>query len=238
MKEKFINRLLNRIDRTKAWELFFKKLNIYNIRFKGYPAFVMSDYFSIIDKSNPGSHYVFLSTDSKSLSSMAIKKAIRCNEFPVYFSHAGILFFDGDRNTSIMHVTAAGLIEQPLLDFLKQVDYFCVVRLPVDRKDDNLIINRIKRIRNRADLIKYDWEERLDNGENLLYCSELVYEIFRDLVNSPDFKPRKVFGRYVFDPNQLLTCGEIIFNNHPELIKKSDAADIPDMPSDLVPESV
>jgi hypothetical protein len=228
MNEKLTHRLLSWIDRTKAWELFFKKLNIYNIRFKGYPAFIMSDYFRIIDSSIPGNHYVFLSTDSKSLSSIAIKRAISSKEYTVHFSHAGILFFDGDRNTSIMHVTAAGLIEQPLIDFLKQVDYFCMIRLPVDKKVDNTIINRIKRLRNRADLIKYDWEERLDNGENLLYCSELVYEIYKDVVDSPNFKPREILGRLVFDPNLLLNCGEIVYCNHPELNSPQEITDLSD----------
>ena len=238
MNEKLSHRILSWIDRTKAWELFFKKLNIYNIRFKGYPAFIMSDYFRIIDSFIPGNHYVFLSTDSKSLSSIAIKRAISCKEYPVHFSHAGILFFDGDRNTSIMHVTAAGLIEQPLIDFLKQVDYFCLIRLPVDKKEDNSVINRIKRLRNRADLIKYDWEEQLDNGENLLYCSELVYEIFKDLVNSPHFKPRMILGRFVFDPNQLLNCGEIVYCNHPALNNSQKITDLSDLQTELEPVSI
>jgi hypothetical protein len=236
MKQKLLHWILGRLDRTKAWELFFKKLNIYNLRFKGYPAFVMSDYFRIIDRSNPGDHYVFLSTDSKSISSILIRKAIRCKDYPIHFSHAGIMFSNGDRDTSIMHVTAAGLIEQPLVDFLKQVDYFCVIRLPVDKADDNEIENRIKRIRNRASLIRYDWQEQLDNGENLLYCSELVYEVFKDLVNCPIFKPRMVLGRYVFDPNMLLSCGEIVYCNHPDLIKKSLDVNLSAMQTDLIPD--
>lgn len=219
MKEKTTYRLLNRLDKTKAWELFFKRLNIYNFRFKGYPAFKMSDYFRIIDRSDPYHHYVFLSTDSKSLSSILIKSVIRLKENPAHFSHAGILFFNGDRKTSILHITAAGLVEQPLLDFLKQVDYFCVIKLPVKKADDITVSDRIEHIRRRADLIKYDWEEQLDNGENLLYCSELVYEIFKDTITGSEFKPRKILGRYVFDPNLLLNCGEIVYCNHPDLIK-------------------
>jgi hypothetical protein len=196
----------------------------------------MSDYFRIIDRSDPGGHYVFLSTDSKSLSSILIRKAIRCKGYPIHFSHAGIMFSNGDRDTSIMHVTAAGLIEQPLVDFLKQEDYFCVIRLPVDKTDDNKIENRIKRIRNRASLIRYDWQEKLDNGENLLYCSELVYEVFKDLVNCPIFKPRMVLGRYVFDPNQMLSCGDMIYCNHPALIRKSLDVNLSDVQTDLIPD--
>jgi len=233
MNEKLTYRLLNWMDKTKAWELFFKKLNIYNIRFKGYPAFVMSDYFRIIDRSIPDDHYVFLSTDSKSLSSIAIKSVIRLKENPGHFSHAGILFFKGDRNSTIMHITAAGLIEQPLIDFLKQVDYFCVIKLPVDKKNDQTIQYRISEIRGRADLIKYDWQEQLDNGDNLLYCSELVYEIFKDVVNSPEFKPRMILGRYVFDPNLLLNCGEIVYCNHPEINNDFQINDLPFMQTEF-----
>lgn len=236
--ENLAYRLLNRIDRTKAWELFFKRLNKYNIRLKGYPAFEMSDYFKIVDKAEPGNQYIFLSTDSKSISSIAIKKAVKFNGKPGYFSHAGLIFLNGDRKTSIMHIMEAGLIEQPLIDFLKQVDYFCVIKLPVDKKDELMIENRIKLMRNRSNLIKYDWEEQLDNGENLLYCSELIYVIYKDLVNTPNFKPRKILGRYIFDPNLLLECGEIIYNNHPKIDNVSYADNIIAHDIELLPELI
>ena len=61
----------------------------------------------------------------------------------------------------------------------------------------------------------------MDNNENLVYCSDLAYDIFRDTVNNNSSKPRLILGRYVFDPNLLLDCGEIVYCNHPELKNNS-----------------
>lgn len=238
MTNKAATWIINRMNRTRAWEFFFKRLNIYNVRFKGYPAFKMSDYFRIIDRSIPDENYVFLSTDSKSLGSIAVKKAIRNSKHPVYFSHAGLLFFNGDRNTSIMHVTSAGLIEQLLIDFLKQVDYFCVIRIPAKPENQTDINERIQHFRNIAHLIKYDWEEQLDNDPNLIYCSELVYDVYKDLVISPNLKPRKILGRYVFDPNILMDCGEIIYCDHPEVIERSVYKDLQNSEIQLTPDFI
>lgn len=218
MINKIILKFLEWLDGTKLWEDFFETLNLYNVRFKGYPAFEMSDYFKIVDRSSYKNHYVFLSTDSKSLSSIVIKGAVKsARKEEGFFSHAGLVFFKGDRHTSILHVRDVGFVEQPLIDFLKTVDYFCVIKLPTKPESDDNIQQRIDDLRKRAKQITYDWEQSLENDMNKLYCSELIYNLLKDYVTDPDFKPRKILGRYVFDPDLLLNCGEIIYNNHPKV---------------------
>lgn len=211
------------LDSTEAWEKFFYTLNQYNIRFKGYPYFPMADYFKIIDKTDTTSHYIFLSTDTKSLSSIVIKDVVKKfgpDTSPEgLFSHAGIVFFKGDRDTTILHVRDVGLIEQPMIEFLKQIDYLCIIKLPIKKKYDNIIDIRIEDLRKRAKYIEYDWEQHLDNDKNKIYCSELIYDLFKDLVDNPNFEPRMILGRKVFDPDLLIDCGEIIYTNHPKLIK-------------------
>jgi len=217
MTDQIIDQFINWLDTTNAWKLFFETLSKYNIRFKGYPAFEMSDYFKIIDRVEPNSHYVFLSVDTKSLSAKAIEDSVKNAEGVSYFTHAGIVFLNGDRNTSVMQVRDTGFVEQPLLDLLKSVDYFCVVKLPILEGKEDLIDSRIQDFRNRTSSIQYDWQMQLDNDPNLIYCSELVYDVFKDTVDNPNFKPRVMMGRDVFDPDILLGCGEIIYCNHPDL---------------------
>jgi hypothetical protein len=223
MFDSMFNKFIDWLDNTTAWEKLFSTLNLYNIRLKGYPDFPMSDYFKIVDKAKPTSHYIFLSTDSKSLSSIVIKGVVKTfgsnSSQGGLFSHAGLVFFNGDRNTTLMHVRDVGLIEQPMIDFLKQIDYLCVIKLPIKKKHDPVIDIRIADLRKRAKYIEYDWAQHLDNDENKIYCSELIYDLFKNLVDSPNFKPRMMLGREVFDPDLLITCGEIIYTNHPKLIK-------------------
>lgn len=60
-----------------------------------------------------------------------------------------------------------------------------------------------------------------------------MYEIFKDVVNSPKFKPRIILGRYVFDPNLLLNCGEIVYCNHPEINNDLQINDLPFMQTEF-----
>jgi len=203
---------------TKLWESFFKAIGEYNLRFKGYPIFSTSDYFKIVDKLEIGKFYVFVSTDMACISSILIKKAIKISKGTSYFSHAGHIFYGEDRTVKILHMRSIGLIEQLALDFLKQVDYFCVIELPVKEGCEAKVEERINEIRKNAKNIVYDWAEELTNGDNLIYCSELIYDNFNGLVDNPNFVPRLMFGRLIFDPDNLLNCGRLVYSNHPDFI--------------------
>jgi hypothetical protein len=134
-----------------------------------------------------------------------------------FFSHGGVVFFDGDRNTKVMHVNHAGFQYQSLLAHLKEIDYLAIIRLPVKMGSEIVIKQRIDDLRNKADDIHYDWEEKLNNGPNELYCTEMVYNIFKDVVDNSKFVPREIANNYYFDPDVLLQVGEIIYCNHPKL---------------------
>lgn len=207
---------LDWINRTKLWEDFFKALGKYNIRFRGYPLFQMSDYFKIVDILKQNKYYVFVTTDSKSVSSILIKEAVKISSDTAYFSHAGHIFYGGERNTKLLHMRDVGLIEQLAIDYLKQVDYFCVIELPIKNENKAEVERRITEIKKNIKNIVYDWEQDLTNGDSIIYCSELIYKNFKGLVDSPNFKPRMMFGRLVFDPDILLGCGKIVYSNHPK----------------------
>jgi hypothetical protein len=46
----------------------------------------------------------------------------------------------------------------------------------------------------------------------------MIYDLYNELIDSPNFKPREILGREVFDPDLLLKCGEIIYCNHPKVV--------------------
>jgi hypothetical protein len=191
-----------------------------NIRPFGYLAFPIDDYFTIIDRLEPNQYYAFISTDSRTLSSLMIKLLVRTTHNQEgFFSHGGLVFLDGDRNTKAMHVNHAGFQYQSLLAHLKEVDYLAIVKIPVKPSSDETIQTRIEDLKNRAGQIKYDWEERLDNSVNEIYCTEMVYNVFKDVVDNSNFIPRQIANNYYFDPDVLLKVGEIIYCNHPKLAK-------------------
>jgi hypothetical protein len=205
---------------TKFWKKMGKICAVTNIRPFGYLAFPIDDYFTIIDRLEPNQYYAFISTDSRTLSSLMIKLLVRTTHNQEgFFSHGGLVFLDGDRNTKAMHVNHAGFQYQSLLAHLKEVDYLAIVKIPVKSSSDETIQTRIEDLKNRAGQIKYDWEERLDNSVNEIYCTEMVYNVFKDVVDNSNFIPRQIANNYYFDPDVLLKVGEIIYCNHPKLAK-------------------
>lgn len=213
---KFLNWFLT----TKFWKVIGKFCATTNLRPFGYVQFPIDDYFKIIDLADKNNHYIFLSTDSRTISSILIKASVLLATKDLnygLFSHAGLILFDGDRHTKALHINYAGFQYQSLLAHLKEIDYLAVIKLPIKEGSEKLIQERIESIKDMAKKIEYDWEESLTNDHYLLYCSEMLYLIFKDLVDDPAFKPRLIAGKYYFDPDLLLKVGEIIYCNHPVL---------------------
>jgi len=177
----------------------------------------MSDYFKIVDKLELGKYYVFVSTDAKSISSILIKEAVKMASETGYFSHAGHIFPGDDRTVKLLHMRDIGLVDQLAIDFLKQVDYFCVIELPIKEENKAEVERRINKVKEDAINLNivYDWQQDLTNGDSIIYCSELIYKNFKGLVDNPNFKPRTMYGRLVFDPDILVDCGTIVYSNHP-----------------------
>ena len=221
MLSNFYGKLLNWFLNTTLWGKVGLFCATFNLRFFGYTFFPMDDYFKIIDKCVPeNAHYIFLSTDTKTISSNLIKASIWLSGAEKnygLFSHAGLVLFDGDRNTKVMHVNYAGFQYQSLLTHIKENDYLAIIKLPIKPNSEKIIQERIQNIKNMAPMIVYDWQESLDNDVYHIYCSEMLYMVFKDLVDNPNFKPRQVAGKYYFDPDLLISTGELIYTNHPSL---------------------
>jgi len=203
---------------TKIWKRMGNFCAVANLRPMGYVSFPIDDYFKIIDQIVPNNYYVFLSTDSRTISSILIKLLVKTtHKAEGFFSHGGVVFFDGDRNTKVMHVNHSGFQYQSLLAHLKEIDYLAIIKIPVKMGSEIVIKQRIDDLKSKASEIHYDWEEKLNNGPNELYCTEMVYNIFKDVVDDSTFVPRKIANNYYFDPDVLLKVGEIIYCNHPKL---------------------
>ena len=213
-----LERIYNWFLSTKIW----KKIGYFcantSIRPFGYTTFPIDDYFKIIDTIEPNNYYAFMSNDTRTFSSFIIEGLIGTTGAKALFTHAGMIFFDGDRNTKIMHIDQDGFEYQSLLTLLKKVDYFGVVKILIKKDSEKTINERIENIKQRAPEIEYDWQEILDNSPNKLYCSEMVYTIFKDMTLNP-LKPILLAGDQVFDPDSILTMGELIYSNHPNLPK-------------------
>ena len=212
-------KLLQWFLKTNTWKIFGKICAVTNLRPFGYTYFPIDDYFKIVDKAEPDHYYIFLSTDTRTISAILIKWLVGTTDVSGLFSHGGLINFNGDRNTTIMHVNHAGFRNQSLLAHLKEVDYFAVIKIPVKDGSDEVIKERITAIKNRAPQIEYDWAESLGNDENKIYCTEMLYLIFKDLVDNPNFEPREILHNLYFDPDVLLKVGELIYCNHPQLPK-------------------
>lgn len=203
---------------TKIWIKIGKFCAITNIRPFGYVTFPIDDYFKILDLLDPNYYYAFLSTDTKTLSSMMIKALIATTGKKGLFSHGGLIVFNDYKDTKVMHVNHSGFQYQSMLSHLKEIDYLAVLKIPVKEEYKKIVEERIENIKSRSKDINYDWEERLDNDKNQIYCTEELYLIFKDLVSN--FKPRKVANRDTFDPDHLLEIGlEVVYCNHPNYSK-------------------
>lgn len=180
----------------------------FTFRFSGYPTFPMIDFYKIIDaiKENGPGIYAFSSTDTKALAGKIIRAFVKGGKY----SHSGLILADDYRETHILHMKGNGLNYDHLLSLLREVDYLTVVKLPVS--DLQKATRRIQDVLDHQDLITYDYETKLANG-NKLYCSELIHLVCNGLVDDPDFKESLIAGRKIFDPDAVIKSGNIIYSN-------------------------
>jgi len=213
----YLGKFLDWFLATKLWAKIGMFCAKTTTRFQDYVSFPIDDYFKIVDMIDPSNYYIFLTTDTKTLSATLIKTLVSTTGKKGLFSHGGLILFDGYKNTKAMHVDHNGFQYQSLLSHLKEVDYLAVIKIPVKDENKEKVNNRIENLKERAKYIQYDWAEKLDNGENKIYCTEELYMIFKDLVDNPKFQPRQIANRLVFDPDSLLEMDlEIIYCNHPD----------------------
>jgi len=208
---------------TKAWRWVAGNIIAhFTFRVWGYPEFPMADYFKIIDvigvsqvARNRRAVYGFSCSDHQSLASKLIRWVTGGRG---KYSHSGWILPDQDRNTKAMHMQGNGLVIEPLLDVLKRVDYFTLVEIALPQDGYERAQKRIAYIMNNQLGIKYDYAQTLNNGPKI-YCSELVYIVCREAIDSINILSKPIWGRRVFDPDAVIKLGDIIYTNHPDEVK-------------------
>jgi hypothetical protein len=219
--KKLYGKFLNWFLKTPFWKAIGKFCATHNLRFLGYPIFAIDDYFKIVDCLDSNKYYAFLSTDTKTISSILIKGSVALTSKDIQyglFSHAGLIIPGTDRTTKVMHVNHSGFQYQSLLAHLKEIDYLAIIELPVIENCKACINERIATIKSHAEQIVYDWECNLDTNDLVhIYCSEMLYFLFQDVINDPNFKPKLISGKLYFDPDILIKVGKLVYTNHPKL---------------------
>lgn len=205
---KIIDKFFSWFSRTKLWLWFARNIvGHLNFRLFGYPNFPMSKYQKIIDaikRSEESGYflYAFVSCDSKSLAAYLIRWVSQG-----YYSHAGIINYPVP--DQIVHMRGDGVQQDLLLDLLKEIDNFAIVRYPISKENLDKANLRIKDVIDSQ--IPYDYQQEIDS--NKLYCSELVWTVGDDLVELSGFDPNTELGRQVFDPDRVYQLGQVIFEH-------------------------
>ena len=208
--------ILDKLSKTAFWEWFTKKfLSSATTRVFGYPKFRMEDYFRIVDLMRPGRVYAFACSDYSSVGSQTIRTISNA-----VFTHGGMVESGRDRTTKVLHMRSVGLQYDHMLSLLREVDYFAVVEIPTNASSDCTIVRdrMINAWVNRKNFT-YDFEEKLGNDQNKVYCSEFVLNICGDLCRIKP-KTQTILGREVFAPDNILDLGKVIFSNHEGVAKK------------------
>jgi len=205
-----LNKIFKYISKTRFW-IWFAKTFISNFTFRifGYPEFPMEKHKFIygaiknslkFTKLSKDKDYIFafVSRDTKSL-------AYKIIGFFSDWTHAGIMNFPDIEN--ICHMQKDGIKTTYLLDLLKTVDNFAVIRYEINKENLNIAH---KRIRNAfKNNIQYDYGQEINFDK--FYCSELIWYYGKELVLNKNFKLKEIKGRKVFTPDDVFESGEIIF---------------------------
>jgi len=177
----------------------------------------MMNYYLIREymRAHPDQIFVFTGVDRTSLSYKTNHLITRCK-----WSHAGFLYLDYMSEVRMHHVIATGYENWSLLSYLREIDDFQLMTLPVPPLYMDRAKNRIKNIAAVGSSIEYDFSFEIDEEvaamadagplpRNILfYCSELVYIVGFGLV--PNFKTHSELGRKAFEPDNVAeTCTKI-----------------------------
>lgn len=212
--ESMVHSFLDWFLRSSIWRWFASKyMAHFTFRVMGYPEFPMGHYFSITDLAKSGDFYAFVSSDYQSLASLAIR-GLTSGSKPALWSHAGLILFNGIRDTKELHMKGNGVNHETLLRTLREADYFAVIRIPLEAGGVEKVKDKIKWVLENRDRIKYDYAQDLGNSPDILYCSELVHFIFSGFTAEP-IKTKTILGREAFDPDSVFEMGEIVYCNHP-----------------------
>jgi uncharacterized protein YycO len=192
------------LTKTKLWDWFLSHPMAHlKLRLIDYPFFPMSKYHEIREFLNkdPESFYVFVGTDTRSFSYKVNNLASGAK-----WAHAGIIL--AGEKPRLLHSIVTGVCTWDLLDYLREVDNFAIIKINLNEEDAVTAQQRIEDIQEHFLGLPYD------NGFNLgdrksMYCSELVYSVFEDLVDEPCFDPKYIAEMPFFTPDDVYSCGQL-----------------------------
>lgn len=188
-------------------------------RLFGYPEFKTSQYWEIRDLvkafDRKDGLFVFVGIDTKTVASRLFGLV-----HDSQWGHCGFLFLGIDGELYAVHMTTAGLLYQPILDYLPHVDHFACGFISL--RDADIAKERINRSFSLAESttgIEYDYSLRLDPdaekiiiggeipkegyGPLMLYCSEFIYFILKGLTRN-HLVPTKLAGSWdIFEPDDI-----------------------------------
>lgn len=207
--------ILDKLSKTAFWEWFTKKfLSSATTRVFGYPKFPMEDFFKIVDRLEAGKVYAFVCSDYSSVGSGAIRVVSDS-----LFTHAGMVLPGKDRDTRVLHMRSSGMHLDHMLTLLREVDYFAVAEIPTEANGFAVASLRMVNAWQARGQYAYDFEEKLNNDRNKVYCSEFVLNICGDICRIKP-KTQNILGREVFAPDDILDIGKVIYSNHQGVAKK------------------
>lgn len=191
---------------TKLWDWFLSHPMAHlKLRLIDYPSFPMSKYHEICEILNkdPEGFYVFVGSDSASFS-MKVNHLASGAEW----AHAGVVL-PGANPPRILHSIVTGVCTWDLLDYLREVDNFALIRItPKDEQASKEVSGRLEWMLQHGIGTPYDNGFDLGNRK-ALYCSELVYFVFEGQVNDPNFNPELIAEMPFFTPDDTAQCGEV-----------------------------
>jgi hypothetical protein len=160
----------------------------------------------VMSSGSPGI-YVFASTDTRSIASLVIRAVTKQR-----FSHAGILWTQGDCGVKALHMKGKGLVHDTFLDVLRESDNVRIVKYEMTEENFAKAQVRIAEILERGSSIRYDFAQKL--GGQDLYCSELVWRVLQGLVGDKALEGGVYLGREAFSPDDVVNHGRLVFERY------------------------
>ena len=181
---------------TKAWKSVIRLTP----RLKGYPKFPIDNYFKIRDiiRKNPDEIYCFVGCDNHSVATILQRLF-----YKFWWGHSGFVELGEDGEIYISHVRKR-LIYTTLLSYLKEVDNFALLKLPLEEEEKTLVKKKIKKLKESRCLYKvrdnlYRLEQYKDdnfwetNDVFYFYCSEYQYFVCLNMMTDSWKNGRKRF---------------------------------------------
>ena len=191
-------------------------------RIWGVPAYDMENYFRIRKciRDNPNEIYAFVCVNKKAVSYFLNHLLTGAK-----WSHAGFLYLDDEGEVRMRHMLGSGFQDWTLLSYLREVDDFALLTVPVMPEKKDQCKSRLAKIERRHLLVSYDFN--FDLSDKLvtilddetddrfvgcpLYCSELVWVCCYGLVSDNHvLQPKWRLERSVFEPDDVfVACKKI-----------------------------